>query len=1353
MEDIANDIVDKFKNDPSPDFKAFIVEVVQPVMYMLKRQQSLKDFFDTLKVGVIESMNKPFVSQRLLIDTIMMNSNRFLGQHLISLLSKRNSVPMIQPSTDLTKNKYRAIPSIIHIWDYERPILLSFGIGQCKGKSTLINAVFSSNFEESMEDLYFCETVDIDFGFHFNQRRPINIADAHGEISIDTLNEISILFNGFLIHVECKYLCSNQANVIKYLTSLPCQGYIWLLIRDSKTDNDPKLKSSVDTIRSACSHSQIVHLTDVTNKSSLQNKSQIKRLRESIFSNAAQLRCFDKTLIQEHLEKLLDSTEKEIIKQNKIFINNIRDVLITGKIEDYPLYSSFMNRFINTNDQCVSFVIVPTFISNVQKICKFLIDASSAIIRETGDSFCIPTNWINFANRVFQTIKKHPNLTYFQDVFERNQYKAIREDIRQDFDQYLSPAIARLLVEREKQNSRDHIRDSFEAERNRTLGILEEKLNEHCNKHEATDSIRDRSLQLMKVQLINIFRSWEVSTVMKSERLKYNQMVIEIDKNLREKATTSSVTHKNHLMDRVVARKMFEEPFDNLLAENSKDKFKSELVWKQCITLVSHLCDVLITDDLPSMDNLLGYVPFLTSLDPVTDQPISTHECLSKIHTECASRASNLELLASRSTDPSRIISIKDIEQTYIFLNGDKLSKLFLELQGQGKQTRATVIKGLRQQFSEVFQKNWETIVRKSSCFEMLTTDLEKCLTSEKGDEFSTEIKFVQEILGVANKIIQNFSNELSIFGFCLSKQFCSSLYIFTVISAALYYYNEQKTDFLNVIKDIQENRLRLVEKYIPWVVLVENDDESVAMNFINELSVVLYSQSFEPQAKTIFENCRDNGTKIILRSSIIKELDDEVVNTTDDWLTNYILHPQNLIIERFKEKWEMVKKETNEELNKIVEQVSRRLNETFQFINAMNTVLAGQGGHLLTFVDELFKPKDDQNKCSSSDKKFCMAKLFYNYLIGEQVPTEITVRTGSVYTIDSSWKKLVDQFPQINEEIKQIFRSTEHMFETAAITYPGLFLDKISSQRIEIESKIKNKTQLFIDKNYLGIRGFIEKQVKGCGESCPCCKRICDVDHHLDVTSPVGSGENRHSCQFGHQIRAMGGMRYEINSEASMAWCEIIKDEDAVNTDNKRESWETFKEANNKWDFGDPKKRGTLETRYVSIWKRIGRKLCVHFGNGMTFVEKNTPLPISHFILVLDHSGSMNERNGIPSEKTPWEHLLQAVEAFLKVRKRQIAFADHITVIVFGNRAERIYNLEKLKNIDVERLNIPNEICGGGTYYSAAFQMVIKTLEEVNSRQERDRFRQALIFMTDGEPLDNSTAELQKLCDWRKGS
>ncbi|CAF3459323.1 unnamed protein product [Rotaria socialis] len=524
-------------------------------------------------------------------------------------------------------------------------------------------------------------------------------------------------------------------------------------------------------------------------------------------------------LNEEYCKSLVECVQKTLTENN---LNNE----INLKTENFHVLSQAFNYkpFINLNGECKVSSTVEAFVTNVQKLCQHFIDISSDVIRETGDIFCVPNNWIVFANRVLQTIKKHPDLTYFQEFFERNQYNKIREDIRNDFDQYLSPAVARFLLEKEKQNDSDHIKQSFKIEYNRMLRLLEDKLKEHCDNHEATDNIRTRSLKFMEVQMISIFRSWEVSAVMNSERCKRDEIVTEIDSKLRP---ANSITHKNCLLDRQAASEMFELEFDNLVAQ-IKDRFKSEIVWTTSIEMVSHLCDVLNTDALPSGDNFLAYVPFLKTLDPVPDHPIFINDCLSKICAECVTRASKLVPLVPHSLDIARTISAKEIEQRYTYLDNDQLSTIFVEFNANTNQKRQFFRKDARQRYSELFQKHWTTIVKLSTCFEMLTTSIEKCLRSKNSDEPFTEITFIQEIIGEVNKIIQEFNNELNVFNFCLSKQFRSSLYICTVISAALYYYNRQKTHFLDVIKGVHENKDKSIEKFIPWVILVENDDERV---------------------------------------------------------------------------------------------------------------------------------------------------------------------------------------------------------------------------------------------------------------------------------------------------------------------------------------------------------------------------------------------------------------------------------------------------------------------------------------------------------------------------------------------
>ncbi|CAF1201967.1 unnamed protein product [Rotaria sordida] len=1707
MRDIATEIVNRFKSDPNRDFNVLISETVQPIMYLLKREQNLVDFSNPFKRLLSKEKDIPCVSQRFLIDTIMMNSDRFLCRRLTSLLSKRNSVPMIQPPLDSTNNEYRSISNIIHVWDYHRPVLLSFGIGQCKGKTSLMNTLFDSNFEQSMKDRYFSATIDVDFGYHFVERRPINIADTHGEISSEILAQISMLFNGFLIHVNSAYLCSNQSNVIKYLQLLSPESYVLLLIRDVDDENDEKIQSTVETICSVCSHCQSHYLPNVVDKTTDENREKIDEVREKIFRDTVQLQCLDEKSIQEYLKRLLNNTQKEIIEQDIAFINSIRSILIDGKEENYLLYTLFtklckkrlevakidpydkdfqdeklyklnlelfnadsefkekqrmgshaygagfelffnllqkqesrltklhllsmelrkeadkkktgqkdlpfynqlsleihwrnaiigstslsnaeLEILVNTyrdyiaegnpfeivdgdnfemqgnfltkvfelfpnkkffvisingpqnsgkstllnflfgtlfeardgrctkgiygtlinvqsktnknqlipldydyilvidtegllsiqkhdeqydkrlilfclavshlvivnveieineavrkffvlctqalkylgetrvtqptvhfilnkrpnpdeeycktllecvrttlkdnkldneinlqpdnfhvlstafnrnpfkilNGKCAAFSTDITFVTNVQKLCKFLIDTSSDIIRQTGDGFCIPTSWIAFANRILRTIKKHPDLTHFQDVFERDQYNKIRDDIRRDFDQYLSPTVARYLMDKEKQNSTDNIKDSFKIEYERILKTLEDRLREHCGQCQASENIQERSSQFMQVQLISIFRSWEVSARMASRRYKIDQIVNDIENKLRTKAI--SVTHKNYLMDKQSATEMFDEELKDIFVQ-IKDKFKSEMVWKQSIDMVSHLCDVLDKDVLPTGNNILVYLPFLKTLDDGSlDQSISMDDCLSKIRAKFISESSNLDPLTSHLINMSSLISRNEIKQPHKFLNNDELSRIYFVIYPDGKETRESVRKGARQLYSQLFNDNWMTIVQISKCFEVLLADIKEILTSTNNDEPWTEITLVQKILGTVNKVIQDFNNELNIFNFCLSKQFRSTLYICTVISTALYYYNRQKTHFLHVIRCASENKSKLIKRFLPWVVLIENDDENVATNRINELSQVL-CQLFQPQIKEIIEKHVNNEmTKTLNRCSIIKELDDEVYHATDDWLKRYVLYPIKLIIKRFNEKWTKVKAEVDEKLNMIVNLVSMRLRDIFELIKTVNTISQELGAHSLSFVDSLFKLKDEQRTDHANDKQFCMSKLFYLYLVGEDIPSEISTRNGSIYTVDSKWRTIIDHFPKPSAKIKQVFCLLQNAFEMSTISYLGFFLDKILSRQNETELIVSNQLTSFIRNTYLIIEEQLSNRMRGCQARCPCCKRICDVDHHLNITSPIGQEENRHCCKFGHQIRGMGGIRYEITDEASTSWCEIIKDNDPITIDNNiRQTWKNFKSANADWDFGDGLRvREKLETSYAYIWEKIGKQLCDHFGNGMKFVKQNTPSPVNHFIFVLDHSGSMNERSNIltrlitltatannsnETNISPWEHLRRAVKGFIDIRIKQVSLNDEITMILFASRSERIYNRERVTDIDFNRINTPMNICGSGTNFSAAFQMVIKTLEEVNNDSERNKMQQTIIFMTDGEPQGYPTTELQQLRDYK---
>ena len=174
------------------------------------------------------------------------------------------------------------------------------------------------------------------------ERRHVNIADVHGEMSIETLNEISMLFQGFLVQIALSDFIANQAQVIKYLTSLPPQVYVQLILRDVRSENDTKLKAAIDKIRSHCSTCHVSSIPNVADKTSIQNKTKMKILRDSILPKTTLLSSLNEATTRAYLERLIDPSDREQIQDDQNFIQETERLLIIGRPDDYPLYSAFM---------------------------------------------------------------------------------------------------------------------------------------------------------------------------------------------------------------------------------------------------------------------------------------------------------------------------------------------------------------------------------------------------------------------------------------------------------------------------------------------------------------------------------------------------------------------------------------------------------------------------------------------------------------------------------------------------------------------------------------------------------------------------------------------------------------------------------------------------------------------------------------------------------------------------------------------------------------------------------------------------------------------------------------------------
>ncbi|CAF2068075.1 unnamed protein product, partial [Rotaria magnacalcarata] len=1050
----------------------------------------------------------------------------------------------------------------------------------------------------------------------------------------------------------------------------------------------------------------------------------------------------------------------EIIRHG--LIENGLEKLIDLGANNFHVLSTAFNRkpFSDPNVECAALSTDIKFVTDVQNLCKLFVDSSFEIIRVTGDRFSMPTEWVKFANSVLQVIKKYPDLTYFKDIFEREETNRIRQDIRQTFKEYLSPKTFQVLIEREKENSSTRIQDSFKMEQDKMLNILESNLKQKIERYGVSENVRERSYRFIQVQVTSRFRSWEVSAIMASERDKLNKMIHHTDAELQQLAY--DVTGKICFMKKTSAIDKFEKMWEHRFAHVGAE-FNSEMQWRQSIDLVCRLYDVLDQDALPSSDNVLAYLPFLIKLDTLEHTDF-LNQSLSKISEEFISKASNINPLTPLSISTDYLVCRSDLERSYDFLDRVELKALLDD--NSGKQlTRRKIISSFGQDFFRKINNNWAKVVRASNYFRVLIKRMSEFFQLKINDEHAAEIILLQEILGALNTLTQEINQELNIFNFSMSKSMQSLLHICAVLSIALFYYHRHKTHFNKVLMSLNKNKTKWQERFLRMVVIQENNDEKNAVDLVNEFDNLLY-KLFVKQAKEIIEKDVENEESKLNKYSLMKQLDDEVYEAENDWLIRYVLDQNKMIEERFDKCWEKFKEKIQQQINIIMNSYSAIVIEFFGIIQAMKIALQEKGGNSLTFVDDLFEPSNSGIDSDLHEKKLCMATLIYRYFSGESIPTHIELRNHSIYAVQLQWQEIINTLPKLSDRLKDIFLSMKSSFETYNIAYIDLFLDKIIHKKSNSEVKLQKDMTNYVEKIFSSEKERLLIRIHGCQASCPCCKRLCDIDHHFDNATPVGQGENRHSCQSGHWIRGMGGIRYEKTNEASVTWCEIIKDENRIFTStNGDQSWADFKKNHADWDFGNPRTPETKKAPYVHIWKKIGKDLCQRFGK-MEFVEQNSPIPVNHFILLLDHSGSMNESDTLlakisklivgnttnttidphQTNLSPWEHLLRAVGVFIRIRIQKGYLTDLMTIIIFANKAVRAYNRAKLNEIDMERLRIPMSICGGGTNFSAAFSMLIETLNEIKKDSTCNDFQQTIIFLTDGEPQVRPTSELISL-------
>jgi len=147
-----------------------------------------------------------------------------------------------------------------------------------------------------------------------------------------------------------------------------------------------------------------------------------------------------------------------------------------------------------------------------------------------------------------------------------------------------------------------------------------------------------------------------------------------------------------------------------------------------------------------------------------------------------------------------------------------------------------------------------------------------------------------------------------------------------------------------------------------------------------------------------------------------------------------------------------------------------------------------------------------------------------------------------------------------------------------------------------------------------------------------------------------------------------------------------------------------------------------------IAQWQRVGKTLCGQYQTVYTLKDYHSVEQETHFIFVLDASGSMSGER--------WQTLLQAIRSFIKTKMNASSLAHTMSCIVFNSEAQVQVPQSPLSLSNVNLLRFTS----GGTSFQAALQQVTDVLNGCP-----DDSINVIVFMTDGNG-DYPEAQLTEL-------
>ncbi|CAF0875790.1 unnamed protein product [Adineta steineri] len=1094
-----------------------------------------------------------------------------------------------------------------------------------------------------------------------------------------------------------------------------------------------------------------------------------------------------------NLKNHMEAIEKIVIDLKE---KELAEVIQISSKTFHTLPSAFKKERVSTDTKSPCFLRTePDFIERTQQLCEKIIESATTSYGRSGDMFSNPPQWLKTAVNIFDTLQKFPDLTYFKDINERRQDDQIRKEIGELLSATLSASYRQKMIKDTCERTEYEIQKHFQAEFDVHQDNFDNTLENIFKVANASDRIRDRCRQFLKRQVTEICNAWCTASIQAHDQKQMEGLVRDGSADLRK--LIDEIIKNGNTMTEEEATREFEYMWKKK-NELIKSNFKPEERLRQAITFVYGNYNIFEKQCLPSHELVLGRLQFIIDLSKKADVHNVTNSILNSfVRDTFELQQSALEVLR-RKSDTNVAYTLATLDNfkhlngkilTSLYLAGTTIEEnSTIEPMDQGepntqchKQAKkissssGTVMSKVRSAVKYAFNPSSavtpvinstaatptplafnfmkavqntilgeiptasdpvSNILNISEFFDKIIKDIMMIVHGNDITRRPIEIDLVQKIVGLINTHINEINLELLVFNLSISKQIKSSIHLYVLILLTIFYYDEQKHHFSQQLSTLDEQKSSLLTYFISMIVTDAQCDKEGAELFANQVRSAIQSSLVRDAQKIITHavQAQQNLSRKQIQTICDGKLQGAVSN--NQWLFRYIQVPTDIIVEEFKILWKQVETTIDQEIQKEKYRWRSLLSEFFNRIEFMMSAVKGEGSSV-QYIDDIFEASGGSAADNLTNKGQCMVLLLYAYLSGNKIETGTSYTVfNKKYTLKAKGLRLFEKLLPPSQQLTSLIKEMNNIdgrnntrMAIAAIKNLHLFLESTVNVKKKVQDAYDGTPATFAVFDKDQIYNKLLDKARGCTSKCPCCDRPCDVDHSL-IKSNAGDEDNRHSCQTGHQLRAMAGIKFEVTNEASLFQCEQMEDDKPIIVRGTRKKWSEFKNDHLDWDFGNsitPDDLFKLRGKFLNVWSKIGKRLCEKYD--MKFVTENTPqagLEPFHYILLLDASGSMRG--------TPWEHLLDGVEEFIKIRVDSGAL-DRMTIIVFDYNAKYAYFNVDIKAVDLATIQFTN---GRSTNFCNAFDLVVKTIQspqlQISFSNSTENLDFIIIFMSDGQ-------------------